>query len=274
MPEGVFGVVIDSDPPIEMENVAVIFEKETRLLVNKEGEELGTERELLDEISEAPVAVAAAPSIEIDLPDVVDPATTPTEPSTEDLARQIVREVQSLLNERGYDAGTADGLIGPRTREAIRHFQSDAGLPQTGEASTDVLEALRGYTGVASIREPEPQPETVAPESETHVIGGVISDFLDTSTMIVDGQIVTLAGIEQSNDPFIVGLLQEFLVDLDVICAESKVAGLNGYFCLDYYGVDMAEEMLRGGIARATRNAPANYLAAEDQARREGAGIW
>lgn len=273
-PEGVFSVVIDSDPAITLEDVVVVQDKETRLLVNKEGEELGTERELLDEISEAPAVVAALPPVELDLPDVVEAAPSADTPSAEDLARQLVREVQSLLNDHGYDAGTPDGLMGPRTRDAIRHFQSDVGMTQTGEASTDVLEALRGFTGYASVREPEPQPEAVSPNQDVQVVIGVITDFLDTANMIVDGQIVTLAGIEQSSDPFIIGLLQEFLVGLDMICAESQIPGLPGYFCLDLYGDDLGEEILRGGIARATRNAPPNYLAAQDEARRAGAGIW
>lgn len=39
---------------------------------------------------------------------------------------------QSILNRIGYDAGTADGQMGPKTRNAIRAFQADRGIPVNG----------------------------------------------------------------------------------------------------------------------------------------------
>ena len=47
-------------------------------------------------------------------------------------SRELVNEVQRGLAERGYYTGALDGLIGPATREAVRRFQADAGLPVTG----------------------------------------------------------------------------------------------------------------------------------------------
>ena len=54
------------------------------------------------------------------------------------------RELQELLNARGFDAGEPDGIIGPRSLEAIRAFQQSAGLAADGYASAKVLKALRG----------------------------------------------------------------------------------------------------------------------------------
>lgn len=45
--------------------------------------------------------------------------------------KQLVREVQMMLNEKGYDPGPADGIEGPATRSALRAFQSEKGLPVT-----------------------------------------------------------------------------------------------------------------------------------------------
>jgi lytic murein transglycosylase len=59
------------------------------------------------------------------------------------LSRAERREVQRLLNERGFDVGTPDGLIGSRTQAAIKAFQEKAGLPVMGRAGGKVLEALR-----------------------------------------------------------------------------------------------------------------------------------
>lgn len=44
----------------------------------------------------------------------------------------FVQDVQNALQTEGYDPGARDGRIGWRTREAIRDFQRDQGLPVTG----------------------------------------------------------------------------------------------------------------------------------------------
>lgn len=56
----------------------------------------------------------------------------------------IVVEAQRLLNERGYDAGAADGLVGPRTTRAILAYQADHGLHRTGYVDDELLASLRG----------------------------------------------------------------------------------------------------------------------------------
>lgn len=54
-----------------------------------------------------------------------------------------VKELQELLNARGFDAGVPDGRVGRQTRSAVRSFQQDAGLPMDGYASGELLQALR-----------------------------------------------------------------------------------------------------------------------------------
>ena len=50
--------------------------------------------------------------------------------------------LQRGLTRRGFDTGGADGVIGSRTTAAIEAFQSDQGLPATGEPSQQLLGAL------------------------------------------------------------------------------------------------------------------------------------
>ena len=52
-------------------------------------------------------------------------------------------EMQQLLAQRGFDIGEPDGLLGPRTRIAIRNFQSATGQVPDGFASSLVLDRLR-----------------------------------------------------------------------------------------------------------------------------------
>ena len=52
-------------------------------------------------------------------------------------------ELQQLLSRRGFDVGNPDGLLGPRTRLAIRNYQASVGLIPDGFASSRVLDRLR-----------------------------------------------------------------------------------------------------------------------------------
>jgi len=52
-------------------------------------------------------------------------------------------ELQQLLARRGFDIGASDGLLGPRTRLAIRNFQAANGQIPDGFASSHVLDRLR-----------------------------------------------------------------------------------------------------------------------------------
>jgi localization factor PodJL len=54
----------------------------------------------------------------------------------------LVRMIQELLTVRGYDPGPADGMEGPRTRDAVAQFQQSIGLQPNGEPSQAVLDAL------------------------------------------------------------------------------------------------------------------------------------
>ncbi|MBX3431535.1 MAG: lytic murein transglycosylase [Hyphomonadaceae bacterium] len=59
------------------------------------------------------------------------------------LQRNGIRELQRLLNRMGYSAGTADGVIGSRTRDAIRAFERAQGMEIRGRATDVVLERAR-----------------------------------------------------------------------------------------------------------------------------------
>lgn len=59
------------------------------------------------------------------------------------LSREQAIALQRCLMARGYDTGGADGLLGRLTREAIRAYQAQAGLPVDGYPSMGLLERLR-----------------------------------------------------------------------------------------------------------------------------------
>lgn len=53
-----------------------------------------------------------------------------------------IRNAQTALNSQGYSAGTEDGVAGPNTQAALRKFQADKGLPQTGMLDAETKSAL------------------------------------------------------------------------------------------------------------------------------------
>lgn len=53
------------------------------------------------------------------------------------------REIQQFLVQRGYDIGAVDGLIGDKSRQAIRQEQTRLGLNPTGRAGQQILRAFR-----------------------------------------------------------------------------------------------------------------------------------
>jgi len=63
----------------------------------------------------------------------IDPTLTRT---------QLVRSIQTALNEQGYNAGTADGVFDSAARSAILAYQGDFNLPLTGEPSATLLTHL------------------------------------------------------------------------------------------------------------------------------------
>jgi membrane-bound lytic murein transglycosylase B len=63
-------------------------------------------------------------------------------PTQEPLSRDDVVRVQEYLAANGYDAGGADGVLGPRSRAALRALQRDLGLPADGFLSRQLLERL------------------------------------------------------------------------------------------------------------------------------------
>ncbi|MGI9383249.1 MAG: peptidoglycan-binding protein [Methyloligellaceae bacterium] len=57
--------------------------------------------------------------------------------------RPDVREAQKILNRLGYDVGTADGILGPKTSAGLKKFQQDQGLRANGALNVELLKVLR-----------------------------------------------------------------------------------------------------------------------------------
>jgi len=67
------------------------------------------------------------------------------QPSTADvpLSRANIKALQAALNNLGLNAGVPDGVLGPKTRAAVRAYQKTAGLPPDGYATMKLVERVR-----------------------------------------------------------------------------------------------------------------------------------
>lgn len=88
---------------------------------------------LLTAVSE-PIETVAVVDPEPEQVDVTPAAPTPRRVTN-------VAEIQAALNSHGYGPLTVDGVMGPRTQEALAHFAASRGIPDNG-VTPGVLRAL------------------------------------------------------------------------------------------------------------------------------------
>jgi peptidoglycan hydrolase-like protein with peptidoglycan-binding domain len=68
--------------------------------------------------------------------------------------RATVRRVQTGLAELAYSPGAITGELNSETRDAIRAFERDRNLPQTGEISDALLSELSKMSGQSELAQP------------------------------------------------------------------------------------------------------------------------
>jgi lytic murein transglycosylase len=71
------------------------------------------------------------------------PFATPWPTDDPGLSRAERRELQTLLAARGHDIGEIDGMLGDKSRVAIKQEQSRLGQPVNGRGGQKLLQALR-----------------------------------------------------------------------------------------------------------------------------------
>jgi localization factor PodJL len=74
-----------------------------------------------------------------------DPVAASSGAQKENVA--LVSRAQALLNKLGYDAGSADGVMGERTRAAIKSFERRSGLLETGDVTIQLVTHLERAAG-------------------------------------------------------------------------------------------------------------------------------
>jgi penicillin-binding protein 1A len=136
--------------------------------------------------------------------------------------------------------------------------------PQLARRNTDILNPVNA-----------PGPST--PPTGVPVVAGSdagargAADVLNTATLAIRGRRIQLEGVLGEDDRRAVRSLARFLRRREVICEPS--GALERYRC-SVDGQNLSEVILSNGGARATSDASAELLAAEDEARSARLGIW
>lgn len=73
--------------------------------------------------------------------DVIEKIPTPDPTEVIAVDTELIRSIQQALIERGFNAGSADGISGPKTIAALMAFQKESNLA-SGKFTRETLEAL------------------------------------------------------------------------------------------------------------------------------------
>ncbi len=130
----------DSRAGDRADQVAARLTPEERAKVNRDVSDF-----IAKNIARAPKPVAPIPA--------AAPRTAP-EPAAADRPASIppvrdqIVQIQTLLTTLGFRPGTPDGAVGPQTRDAIREYQRELGLPADGEPTLELLAHMRQIAGI------------------------------------------------------------------------------------------------------------------------------
>jgi peptidoglycan hydrolase-like protein with peptidoglycan-binding domain len=123
-------------------------------------------------------------------------ATTPKKPAqqtTAKLSDTTIRRAQEALEKAGYEIGTPDGQLGPRTLAVIKRFQTDHFLPVTGQLDQTTL-------GVLGLSSANSTPAAAHVQSLTDPINSLVSFAGPRGPEILAA---TNAGLFRTSDPML-----------------------------------------------------------------------
>ena len=88
---------------------------------------------------------------------------------TMNLSQDEIRQLQITLNQRGFNVGEPDGVLGARTRAALMQFQQREGLQRSGQINLQTMSALginaRGQQGAQGDRGPSSTGQAGGPSN-------------------------------------------------------------------------------------------------------------
>lgn len=108
---------------------------------------------------------------------------------------QTIQDVQAALKNKGFDPGPLDGVMGTKTRTAIREFQESNSLQPTGMLDEKTQEALGVKVDAAYANmNNQPAPGSVEDETErARKAGTVLSEIMGAADQGIPGDLLEKA---------------------------------------------------------------------------------
>ncbi|XQY90631.1 peptidoglycan-binding domain-containing protein [Metabacillus sp. HB246100] len=135
---------------------------------------------------------------------------------------EVVKSLQKMLNEAGFNVGTIDGKFGSKTEAAVKEFQKKVGISQDGIAGNQTYAYLKDYINKPkTYTPPKPQLDTSLVIYNTHekVINSKSSTWTEVSN--------SLKEISKLGFDFIIGDDIKTLVDPNANTIDKVIAGLS-----------------------------------------------
>lgn len=108
----------------------------------------------------------------------------------------LITRVQKRLSELGYEPGPVDGLIGPKTRAAVRRYQVVVGLPVDGRITQSFLARLTGSSHPERSSPGEGKAETGGAPAGGIALGRMPDYDIGSHYVFVDGEVRTVLAVD------------------------------------------------------------------------------
>jgi peptidoglycan hydrolase-like protein with peptidoglycan-binding domain len=90
-------------------------------------------------------------------------------------SKDKVKAIQEALKSKGFDPGAADGVVGPKTGQALRDFQKSQNLQVTGRIDDKTASALGVEAGGMSSSQPSGKESKASGKESPSGSGGTSS---------------------------------------------------------------------------------------------------
>ena len=97
-----------------------------------------------------------------------------------------VEFLQETLNDFGYNAGTVDGIFGTKTAEAVRTFQTDAGLKVDGIVGIATWGAINEALDSGEVTKPEEPEEPEQPTTHPEIWNGYVGNAVQEAQTLLN----------------------------------------------------------------------------------------